>query len=133
MDTRYTTKLHMGREQGHRPLPLGPGNRKVNEVHIGKSTYSKELVQSVYSCTTKVHIGKVVHTSQKVRIGRFDEKMALYKPLFFPDSGYQYHSPGTPTFPKQGIHRITSSNPDDDTSPFFDQTSELTYKAILII
>ena len=70
----------MGREQGHRPLPMGPGNRKVNEsstifrAHIGKRTYLKELVQSAYCCTLKVHIGKVVHTSQKVHIGRLTRK-----------------------------------------------------------
>ena len=80
-------KLHMGREQGHRPLPMGPGNRKVNggrtifRAHIGKRTYFNRI-SSI--STLKVYIGKVTYIS-KSTYWKVDEKMALYKqPFVFP-------------------------------------------------
>ena len=38
------------------------------------------------------------------------------------NSGMSYQELGSETMPREPIHRITSCHPDDDRSPFFDQT-----------
>merc|ERR1719507_401414 len=38
------------------------------------------------------------------------------------DSGLGYHDSGERTMPREAIHRITSCNPDNELSPFFDPT-----------
>ena len=102
-------KLHMGREQGYRPLPMGPGNRKVNEVHIGKSTYLKELVQSVYCCTTKVH------SSQKVHVGRLTRKWHFTTLWFSLTVATNIIHRGRRHFPSRGftesLHPIRTTTP----------------------
>lgn len=37
-------------------------------------------------------------------------------------SGITYNEPGEETVPRESIHRITACNPDNENSPFFDQT-----------
>ena len=38
------------------------------------------------------------------------------------NSGVTYQNPGEETMPREAIHRITSCNPDDERSPFYDPT-----------
>ena len=38
------------------------------------------------------------------------------------NSGVTYQDPGSETHPRESIHRITSCNPADDNSPFYDET-----------
>ena len=38
------------------------------------------------------------------------------------NSGVSYQDPGAETQPRESIHRITSCNPEDDRSPFYDIT-----------